>query len=310
MTATEHEPTEPAGAAPPAEPTEPTEPTGVPAAAVPGPRRGALGQATGELWQYRGLVANFARRELKSKYKGSVLGWTWSLLNPLATLGIYALIFGFFLKFAPEPAGNGKANFAISLFTGLVVWNFFFAVVTGSMGALVSVGPLLRKIYFPPWTPVAGSAIGVLVQTGIETCLLLVVYLLWLNVSWTVILVPLLLAFLAAFSVGIGLVFALLNARFRDMAHIVNVLLNLLFYSAPIIYPIKLVRDRYDAHPWARLYEWNPLTQFVEAFRDALYYLRAPSAGRLAYLAVVSAAVLVLGWWFFRRGSSEISEEL
>jgi ABC-type polysaccharide/polyol phosphate export permease len=297
MTTTEH---------PPAGPAEPARPPGQPI----GGRRGALGEATGELWQYRGLVANFARRELKSKYKGSVLGWAWSLLNPLATLGIYALIFGFFLKFQPEAAGNGKANFAISLFTGLVVWNFFFAVVTGSMGALVGVGPLLRKIYFPPWTPVAGNAIGVVVQTAIELGLLLVVYVLWLNVSWTVVFVPVLLVFLAAFSLGIGLVFALLNAKFRDMGHIVGVLLNLLFYSAPIIYPITLVQKTYDAHPWARLYDWNPLTVFVESFRDALYFLRVPSAGRLAYLAVVSAVVLVVGWWFFRRGSTEISEEL
>ena len=266
--------------------------------------------AATELWQYRGLVGNFARRELKAKYKGSILGWTWSLLNPLATLGIYALIFGFFLRFTPEVAGNGKANFAISLFTALVAWNFFYAVTTGSMAALVGAGPLLRKIYFPPWTPVAGNAASVLVQTGIEFGLLLVVYVLWLNVSWTIIFVPLLLALLAAFSLGIGLALALLNAKFRDMAYIVQVVLNLLFYATPIIYPIAKVRDQYRAHPWARLYEWNPITQFVEAFRDTLYSLRAPSAGRLAYLTVLSVGVLAAGWWYFRRGSAEVSEEL
>jgi ABC-2 type transport system permease protein len=269
-----------------------------------------MANAATELWQYRGLVGNFARRELKAKYKGSVLGWAWSLLNPLATLGIYALIFGFFLKFTPETAGNGKASFAISLFTALVVWNFFFAVTTGSMAALVGAGPLLRKIYFPPWTPVAGNAVGVLVQTGIEFGLLLTVYLLWLNISWTILLVPPLLALLAAFSLGIGLVLALLNARFRDMAYIVQVVLNLLFYSAPIIYPIVIVRSQYDDHPWARLYEWNPVTQFVQAFRDVLYSLRVPSAGQLLYLTVLSFAVLAAGWWYFRRGSAEVSEEL
>jgi ABC-type polysaccharide/polyol phosphate export permease len=269
-----------------------------------------MAQAATELWRYRGLVANFARRELKAKYKGSVLGWFWSLLNPLATLGIYALIFGFFLRFSPEAAGNGKSNFAISLFTALVAWNFFYAITTGSMVALIGAGPLLRKIYFPPWTPVAGNAASVLVQTGIEFTLLMVVYLLWMNLSWTVLFVPLLLVLLAAFSFGIGLVLALLNARFRDIAYIVQVALNLLFYAAPIIYPITAVRSQYAAHPWARLYEWNPITQFVEAFRDVLYYLRPPDVGRLSYLTVLSAAVLLFGWWYFERGSTEVSEEL
>jgi ABC-type polysaccharide/polyol phosphate export permease len=266
--------------------------------------------AATDLWRYRGLVGNFAQRELKAKYKGSALGWAWSLLNPLATLGIYALIFGFFLRFPPATAGNGKSNFAISLFTGLVVWNFFMAVTTGSMAALVGAGPLLRKIYFPPYVPVAGNAVAVTVQTGIEFALLLAVYVLWGNISWTIVFVPLLVLLLASFSFGIGLVLALLNARFRDIAYIVQVALNLLFYSAPIIYPIGLVQKRYDEAPWARVYEWNPITRFVEAFRESMYSLRAPSAGWLLYLAVVSLGVLAAGWLYFQRRAAEVSEEL
>jgi ABC-type polysaccharide/polyol phosphate export permease len=273
-------------------------------------RTGTMIHAASELWRYRGLIGNFARRELKAKYKGSVLGWTWSLLNPLATLGVYALIFGFFLRFPPPPAGNGEANFAISLFTALVVWNLFFAVTTGSMAALIDAGPLLRKIYFPPFAPVTSNAVAVLTQTGIELGLLMAVYLLWLNVSWTVVFVPLLLALLVMFSLGIGLALAMLNARFRDMAYIVQVALNLLFYAAPIIYPIELVRRQYDAHPWARVYEWNPITQFVEGFRDALYTLRPPGPGRLLYLTVISLAVLAAGWAYFQRGAADVSEEL
>jgi ABC-2 type transport system permease protein len=266
--------------------------------------------AASELWRYRGLIGNFARRELKARYKGSVLGWSWSLLNPLATLGVYALIFGFFLRFPPPVAGNGKANFAISLFTALVVWNLFFAVTTGSMAALIGAGPLLRKIYFPPFAPVTSNAVTVLAQTGIELGLLLVVYLLWGNLGWTVVFVPPLLALLVLFSLGIGLALAMLNARFRDMAYIVQVALSLLFYAAPIIYPIELVRRQYDAHPWARLYEWNPVTQFVEGFRSALYTLEAPSAGRLLYLTVVSLAALAGGWAYFQRGAADVGEEL
>lgn len=268
-------------------------------------------QATQELWQYRGLIGNFAQRELKGRYRGSALGSLWSLLNPLATLGIYTLVFGFFLKFAPPVAGNGQLrNFAVYLFTGLVVWNLFHAVVTGSMAALVGAGPLLRKIYFPAYAPVAGNAISVLVQSGIELGLLLTVYVLLRNISWTVVFVPLLLAMLAAVSLGLGLVMAVLNARFRDVSHLVGVALALLFYASPIIYPISYVQQHYQEHPWLRLYEWNPVTAFVEAFRDVLYDLRAPAPSRLAYLLVVSVVVLAAGWSYFRAASQDVSEDL
>jgi len=262
-------------------------------------------------WRHAGLVGNFASRELKSRFKGSVLGWAWSLINPLATLAVYSIVFGFFLKFPPPVAGNGHLkNFSIYLFTALVMWNFFFAVVTGSMGSLIGAGPLLRKIYFPPWTPIAGSAIAALTQTGIETALLIVVFIAVGNISWTVVFVPILLALLAAFSLGLGYMLALFNAKLRDVNYIVQVGLNLLFYACPIIYPISKVQEVVHNHPWAKIYYWNPLTQFIEANRDVLYELRAPSIGRMAYLTVVSVGVLIAGWLYFERGSRDVSEEL
>jgi ABC-type polysaccharide/polyol phosphate export permease len=268
-------------------------------------------RVTSEVWQYRGLVADFARRELKGKYKGSVLGSLWALVNPLATLAIYSLVFGFFLRFEPPVAGDGELqSFPIYLFTGLVVWNFFYAVSTGSMQALVGAGPLLRKIYFPPFAPVIGNAMATTQQTAIELGLLLLVFVIALNVGWTVLLLPILLVLLAAFSLGVGLLLSMLNARLRDIGYIVQVVLNLLFYAAPIIYPITYVEDRFDEHPWLRIYEFNPITRFVEGFRDVLYHLTVPPLWELAYLIVVSFGVLALGWRFFQSRAADVSEEL
>jgi ABC-2 type transport system permease protein len=201
-------------------------------------------------------------------------------------------------------------NFTVYLFTALVVWNFFQAVATSGMGALVGAGPLLRKIYFPPFAPVIGSAGAVLNQTAIEFGLLLLVYIAVLNVGWTILLVPLLLAMLGAFALGLGLWLAILNARFRDVNYIVSVLLSLLFYMSPIIYPISIVTAQYQKHPWLRIYEYNPVTAFVEAFRSALWDLQFPGWGRLAYLLVISVGVLAAGWTYFQRKSADISEEL
>lgn len=264
-----------------------------------------------DAWRYRGLIGNFANRELKGKYKGSVLGSAWALINPLATLAVYSLVFGFLLRFNPRVAGNGQLDsFPIYLFTALVIWNFFSAVATGGMGALTGAGPLLRKIYFPPFAPVAGAALAVLNQTAIEFGLLFVVLVIVGNISWTVLLTPVLLLLMALFSLGIGLMLAMLNAKFRDTNYIVGVLIGLIFYSAPIIYPIELVRTHYDANPWLRLYEYNPITVFVESFRNILWDLRFPGWGNLLYLFVVSLVVFAVGWTYFQRRSPDVSEDL
>jgi ABC-2 type transport system permease protein len=268
-------------------------------------------QSVRAVWQYRGLIGNFANREIKGKYKGSLLGSAWSLINPLATLAIYSLVFGFIIRFPTPVAGNGSlTNFTVYLFTALVVWNFFSSVTTSGMGALVNAGPLLRKIYFPPFAPVIGSAGAVLNQTAIEFGLLFVVYLVVVNISWTFLLAPLLLVLLGMFALGLGLILSIANARFRDVSYIVTVLMSLLFYLSPIIYPITLVTDLYDEHPWLRLYEYNPVTAFIEAFRSVLWHLEFPGWGRLGYLLAVSAVALVVGWTYFQRKSADVSEEL
>jgi len=263
-----------------------------------------------EVWQFRSLIGNFAQRELKSKYKGSVVGWTWSLINPLVTLGVYTLVFGVFLGATPPEMGNGQRIFALYLFTGLVIWNFINQVAQGSMIALLSNGPLLRKIYFPAFAPVAGNMLAIGMQSLIELGLLLVVFIILGNISWTVVFLPLIVLIVVAFSVGAGFLLAALNARYRDVSYLVQVGLNLLFYATPIIYPIALVEQYYPRHEWARLYELNPVTQFVELAREILYTTEAPSPTRLAYATVVSAAVLVYGWTFFQRRSRDLSEVL
>jgi ABC-type polysaccharide/polyol phosphate export permease len=263
-----------------------------------------------EVWQFRGLIGNFAQRELKSKYKGSAVGWTWSLINPLVTLGVYTLVFGVFLGATPPAMGNGQHIFALYLFTGLVLWNFINQVVQGSMIALLSNGPLLRKIYFPAFAPVAGSILAIGMQSLIELALLLVVFAVLGNLSWTLIFLPIVVLFVVAFSVGAGFMLAALNAKYRDVSYLVAVALNLLFYATPIIYPITLVEHYYPDHPWARLYELNPVTQFVELAREVLYVTQVPSPTRLAYAGVVSLVVLGVGWNFFQRRSRDLSEVL
>jgi ABC-2 type transport system permease protein len=265
---------------------------------------------TTELWTYRGLIGNLAQRELKARYKRSVLGWAWSLINPATTLVTYAVVFGTLLQVEPPVAGNGELkNFAIYLFCGLVIWNFFTAVVNGSMGALVGSGPLLRKVYFPPECPVVANGLVALAQTGIEVGILLAIMVAFGNVSWTFVVVPYLVALLVLFAVGLGLVFSLLNVYFRDIQYLVAVGLNVLFYATPIVYTIDLVENNAPA-PIRLLVRMNPLTQFVGAMRDAVYDLELPNLARLGGLTAASVLTAVIGWAIFRRFAGRVSEEL
>lgn len=271
----------------------------------------AFDRAVREVWQYRGLIGNFASREIKGKYRGSALGSAWSLLNPLATLAIYSVVFGFFLRFPARVAGNGHtSSFPIYLFAGLVVWNFFNAFVMGSISALVGAGPLLRKIYFPPFAPVVGSGLAVLNQTAIEFGLLIVVFIIVGNISWLILLLPVILIFLTAFSLGVGMFLSMLNARYRDVSYIVTVVLNFLFYSAPIIYPIEEVRKHYTTQGWLRIYEYNPLTVFIESFRNVVWDLKFPGWFNMGYMMLWSLVLLTIGWIYFDKRARDVSEGL
>lgn len=268
-------------------------------------------RAVSELWSHRTLVANLASREMRAKYKKSVLGWTWSLVSPLAILGVYSLVFGVFLRIEPPFAGNGHTkSFALYLFAALVIWNLFQAIVNGSMIALVGAGPLLRKIYFPPECAVFANVAASLVQAAAEVAILLIVMIVIWNVSWTFLLLPLVFALLVVFASGIGLVVSIANVYFRDVQYLVGILLQVAFYATPIIYPLSIVPDEAWGLPTKAIIEANPLTQFVESSRELVYELQVPSAGRWGYMACSALVSIVVGWWIFQRRAALVGEEV
>lgn len=274
-------------------------------------RTNARARPVTEVWSYRTLIANLAQRELRAKYKKSVLGWLWSLINPAAMLAIYTVVFGVFLRIEPPVAGNDTTqSFALYLFCGLVIWNFFQGSVNGAIIALKASGPLLNKVYFPPSSPGVANTLVVLTQTGLEWVILAGVMGIVQNVSWTFLLWPLLLCLLVVFALGVGLVLSILNVYFRDIEYLVGILMQMLFYSTPIIYPLTLVPEEAYGLPARQIIELNPLTQFVEISREFMYLLEVPSATRVLYLAVVSLGTAGVGWVLFNRLAVNVSEEL
>jgi ABC-type polysaccharide/polyol phosphate export permease len=239
-------------------------------------------------WAYRSLIWNFARRDLKARFRGTALGWAWSLLIPLATLLTFSLVFAVVFRFEPPPFGDGsEGNFTVWLLAGLVVWNFFLGVVTVSMPTLLATGPLFQKVYLPPYAPIFGTTIAIMLQSLVELGLLLFVLGFFGNVGVTWALVPAWFGLLLLFVAASATVFSVLNVYYRDLAQLVAVGLQLLFYLTPIIYSADLVPTEWHGLPLRSIIEHLPLSEFVIAFRTMTYGLDVPSG---------SAWLAMLGW--------------
>lgn len=251
---------------------------------------------------------------MAARYKRSLLGWLWSLLNPASTVLIYSLVFGVFLRTEPPATTNGRAEiFAVYLFTGLVVWNLFSSVINGSMDWLTGVMDLRKKAYFPTETAILGGTIAAIVQTCFEVAILLIIMIALANLSWTFLLLPFILLGTASFALGIGCFVAILNARYRDVRYLTGIVLSLQFFLVPIVYPIGLLDDpSVDTYglPAREIVRWNPVSAFVQAAHDVVYFLEVPPASRVAIMVAAATISPALGLTYFRRRSMEISEEL
>jgi len=264
----------------------------------------------------RELVVNLTLRELRSKYKKSVLGWTWSLLNPVASVIIYTVVFSVFLKVDP-PRGDpsGLKSFVVFLLCALVPWNFMSSALTLSLDSLVMNANLIKKVYFPRELLVASSIASLdvtfLIELGVLGGILLIVG--NMIIPW-IPLALLLVALLTGMMLGWGMVLAVCNVYFRDVKHFMNIIIMALFYSAPIVYPVTLVPEHREVGgvdvPVRALYELNPIARFIEAFRAVLYDLRFPTLATMLYLFAWAVGSLLLGMLVFNRLEPRLAEEV
>lgn len=260
-------------------------------------------------WEYSALIWNFTRRDLKSRFKGTALGWAWSFIAPLATILIYSVVFSVIIRIQPPPFGDGDpGNYAVWLITGLVTWQFINQFFTRGMLTLLGNGALLRKVYFPSFVPVIATGFSVGIQSLIELGLVLTVLVAFLNVSWTWLLLPLWAVVVWCFAGGVAYVLAVANVHWRDLSQIMAVVLQMLFFLSPVIYPLDLVPEQVGPLPARTLVEINPVAQFIVTGRQLMYGLEVPGPGQVAYLVGITAAVLVAARWVFLRWGRDIGE--
>lgn len=263
------------------------------------PSTGWLGLNLPEIWDRRELLYFLTWREVKVRYKQTLLGAAWALLQPLFTMVIFSLFFG---RLAKLPSDG--IPYPVFAFTALVPWIFFSNGLTQSANSLINNSQLITKIYFPrllvPTAAVLGGVIDFLLAFG-----LLILMILWYGVGIhaSIVWIPLfvLLAFVS--SLGAGLWLSALNVEYRDIRHTVPFLVQMWMFATPIAYPSSLLHE-----PWHTLYALNPMVGVVEGFRWAILGTKTRPDSILLVSSAIAILALITGALFFRRTEKRFAD--
>jgi homopolymeric O-antigen transport system permease protein len=252
------------------------------------------------VFRYRELIRNLVLKDLKLKYRDSVLGFLWSLASPLLLILVYSFVFGHLFS-------GGPPNFAYFLMVGILPWNFFAQSLMMSTGSILDNGNLIRKVSLPVEVFPIATVLFNLAQYLLALIIFFPMALLFFKVSitWSWISFIAILALHILFTVGMCFIVSTATVFYRDIRHFTEILLILLFWLTPIIYDAQSV----PASLRAVLY-MNPLSYFILAYQDALYRNVFPSLGEVAALMGLTVLMLVAGYALFVRLKTRFAEEV
>ncbi len=255
--------------------------------------------AFGVLWHYRDLLYTLSVHRIKVRYKQSVLGILWAVLQPLSLMLIYTLVFGII--------GNvptGGTPYPIVAFSGLLIWSFFSTAITNSTNGLVSHSHLVTKVYFPreilPLTYVIAALFDFVIASFVLAGLMI-----YYGISTTLNIVYVLpiLAILTCFVASVSLIFSALQVRFRDVGVAMPLLLQLWMFATPVVYPLSAIPQRFL---W--FYTLNPMVGVVENFREVLLHGATPNFDTLAVSALVSLLLLPVSYIYFKHVEATLAD--
>ena len=256
------------------------------------PRTGLFNLDLAAIWEFRELLYFLVWRNVKVRYKQTIIGSAWAIIQPLTTMIIFTLIFGHFAKIPSD-----GLPYSIFAYTALLPWNYFSQAVSRSSDSLISNTNLVRKVYFPRLIILVAEVASPLVDFFISFLALLVM-MAWFGIApgWGVLALPLFLLLALTTALAMGLWLSALNARYRDVGHTVPFLIQIWMFASPVAYPVSLIPER-----WRLLYSLNPMVGVIEGFRWTLLGTAAPAFGVIAVSATVVLALLLGGILFFKR---------
>ena len=250
------------------------------------------------LWQNRQLISQLTRREVVGRYRGSLLGLAWSFLNPLVMLIVYTFVFSVAFKARWNTGGEeSKAEFAIILFTGMIVFGLFAEVVNRAPGLIVSNVNYVKKVVFP-LEILSWVSLGTVLFHSMVSLVVLLLAQLMINKSlpWTIVFFPLVLLPLILASLGIAWFLASLGVYVRDIGQITGVFTTILMFLSAVFYPLSALPEAYQA--WLRL---NPLVHIITESRKVLIFGGLPDGLLLGISLLAGFAIAISGFWWFQK---------
>jgi len=250
-------------------------------------------------WFYRELLWNLAHREITQRYKQSILGYAWVIINPLAQLFVMNFVFSTILR-----VNSLGVPFIIFLSVALIPWNLFTQSLSSSTSALVSNSNLITKIYFPREILVYATIIAKLVDF-FYSCIVLVVFFIifktpiTVNILW----LPMILVIQLIFTMGLSLILATFNLFYRDIQYLLNLILMVWMYLTPIMYPVEMLPAKYRL-----IFTLNPMAVIINAYRQVMLSGAGPNLNSLGLAFIMSVGVFLIGFLIFKKFEGEFAD--
>lgn len=253
-----------------------------------------------DLYNYRELLKTNVKKNIRGKYKASVLGVLWSFINPLLQVVVYAIVF-------PHLMGIQTNNYIVYLVTGIIPWTYFQNVLIGCVSCVKGNAGIIKKVYFPRIVLPISTLLSEFVNFLISCVIILVFCLIWdIGISWHIIFVPLIAAIEGIFVLGLGLIGGALDAYLQDLEYIINFLTNLLFYGTPIVYDI---RNYSVESKLVQAVMMNPLTKIMNAYRNVFMDHTVPDMKALGIVFLISVGICIVGYAIFKKLEKGFAEQ-
>jgi lipopolysaccharide transport system permease protein len=263
------------------------------------PMKGGLSLGLDDLWHYRYLLHMLILRDVSVRYKQTLIGVGWAIIQPLLNTAVFTMVFAYFAEVPSE----GVA-YPVFAFVALLPWSYFAQALGRCVTSLVGSAHLVSRVYFPRLI-IPISAVAAPLVDFAAAFVVLIGLMLWFQVavSWRVLALPFFLAVAAYTSLAVGLWLSALNVRYRDVGHAIPFLIQVAMYCSPVAYPTSLVPER-----WQLLYGLNPMTGVIEGFRWSLLGQQGPGAGLLAIHLILVTLLLLSGLAYFRRTEATLAD--
>jgi len=273
-----------------------------------------VGLRLGRVYRYRELMWMLAWRDIRVRYKHSVLGAAWAVVPPLAMMLVFTFVFGSVINLNQQKlTGSSSLPYPLFAFSGLVPWTFFASGLTAAIGSLVANRQLITKVYFPrevfPLASILSAFVDFVIATGVLVGLGAFFHFMpngWSYAfRWTLLLTPIVVLVQIMFMAGLGLLLSMANLFYRDVGFVFRSIVQLWMFVTCVLYQLEATSG------WKRvLVQLNPMTPIIRAYRDCLINGRNPFDRLFLSSAAVSATFLIVGWWWFRHRESEFAENI